>query len=80
MNELPVFTPDCIYCSTTHGKKKKKVSGAVGIDLRTEFGRKRRYLIRIAISEGRAKQKQWNKKLAKPTKKLAEINLAAVPC
>lgn len=39
-------------------RKKKKISGAAGIDLRTEFGRKRRYLIRAAISEGRAKQKQ----------------------
>lgn len=42
-------------------RKKKKSTGAAGIDLRTEFGRKRRYLIRIAISEGRAKQKRWNK-------------------
>lgn len=63
MNELQAFSPECMYCSTTHGnwKEKKKSIGAAGIDLRTEFGRKRRYLIRIAISEGRAKQKRWNK-------------------
>lgn len=82
MNELQVFSPVTVCTVPQHTgiKREKKVLEVASIDLRTEFGRKRRYLIRIVISEGGAKQKQWNKKLAKPTKELAEINLATVSC
>lgn len=37
---------------------ERKMLGAAGIDLRAQFGRKKRYLIKIAISDGKAKQKQ----------------------
>jgi len=45
MYKLHFFFPDCIYLFTMHKNGKKKMSASACIDLRAQFGRKKKYLI-----------------------------------
>lgn len=75
------FLLDHIYCFTVqvNGKKENNSLGDADSDFRAQFGRKKRYLIKIAISECKTKIKAGTLSRPETNKELAEMHSAAGP-